>query len=446
MTVQRTRSPAPPRPAARSATRPGPRRLGLGGGTALYAGAVLGPGVLALPALAAAAAGPASVLAWAALLATSVPVAACFAALGARFPDGGGVATYVHRAFGPRAAATVGWWFYGVVPVGVVAGAWIGGQYTAAAAGLGHTGAAAVAGLVLAVAFAANLGGLHLSSRVQLLLVGLLAALLLAAVLAALPHLRAAHFTPFMPGGWSSVGSAAGVLFFAFVGWEAASHLSAEFADPRRDLPRVTALTLAVITVLYLGLSLATVGALGPAAATTDTPLTDLLARSVGGAARPVAAVAALFLTFGAVNAYLAGAARLGAALARDGAAPRRLTRGGRPGEVPRRSLAVLACGCVPVGAVAAMGAADLDRLMRATSTCLAAVTLAGVLAALVLLPRRTPLWWAAVGSAAVIATVLAFSGPLLLIPLGLAAAAYCFQIFTRRRPAQGRDLQEDHA
>ncbi|MDW6063751.1 hypothetical protein SAZ11_44525 [Streptomyces sp. FXJ1.4098] len=104
------------------------------------------------------------------------------------------------------------------MPVGVVAGAWIGGQYTAAAAGLGDTGTAAVAGLVLAAAFAANLGGLHLSSRVQLLLVGLLAALLLAAVLAAVPHLRAAHFTPFMPGGWSSVGSAAGVLFFAFVG------------------------------------------------------------------------------------------------------------------------------------------------------------------------------------------------------------------------------------
>ncbi|MET7904410.1 hypothetical protein ABZS86_24290 [Streptomyces sp. NPDC005355] len=43
---------------------------------------------------------------------------------------------------------------------------------------------------------------------------------------------------------------------------------------------------------------------------------------------------------------------------------------------------------------------AGLDRLMRATSTCLAAVTLAGLPAALALLPRRTPLWWAAIGSA----------------------------------------------
>jgi len=429
MTAQGTKPSAPPRPPLTS-----PRRLGTGGGTALYAGAVLGPGVLALPALAAAAAGPASVLAWAALLVTSVPVAACFAALGARFPDGGGVATYVHRAVGPRAAAVVGWWFYGAVPVGVVAAAWIGGQYAAAAAGWSGTGTAAVAALVLAAALAANCRGLRLSSRVQLLLVGLLTALLLAAVLAAAPQVRAAYFTPFMPGGWGSVGSAAGVLFFAFAGWEAASHLSAEFADPRRDLPRVTALTLAVVSVLYLGLAIVTVGALGPAAAATDTPLTALLTRSVGGAARAVAAVAALFLTFGAVNSYVAGAARLGAALARDGAAPRWLARGGAPGEVPRRSLAVLAAGCVAVGALAAGGAAGLDGLMRATSTCLAAVTLAGLLAALMLLPRRTPLWWSAVGSAAITATVLVLSGVLLLIPLALAAAALCFQTFRRAR------------
>jgi amino acid efflux transporter len=45
-------------------------------GAALYVGAVLGPGVLLLPALAAEAAGPASILAWVALLALSVYKAA----------------------------------------------------------------------------------------------------------------------------------------------------------------------------------------------------------------------------------------------------------------------------------------------------------------------------------------------------------------------------------
>ncbi|WP_078893628.1 APC family permease [Streptomyces sp. CT34] len=416
--------------------RPDVRRLGVGSGTALCAGAVLGPGVLTLPSLAAAAAGPASILAWVVLLAMCVPVAASFAALGARFPDGGGVATYVHRAIGPRAAAVVGWWFYGAVPIGVVSAAWIGGKYVAGAAGWGGTGAAVVAGAVLAGSLVSNAVGLRMSGRVQLLLGGLLAAVLLCTVLAAAPQVSAAHFTPFMPGGWASVGSAASVLFFAFAGWEAASHLSGEFADPARDLPRVTRRTLVVITVLYLGLAVATVGALGPAAADTDTPLTALLTRSVGGAARPVAAAAALFLTFGAVNSYLAGASRLGAALGRDGAAPRWLAKGGAPGEVPRRSLAVLGTAAVALAVAAGSGGTDLDLLMRATATCLAAVTLAGLAAALVLLPRRTLLWYGVLASSVLTAGVLAFSGWLLLIPVALAVASCCF--LTLRRPGRG--------
>ncbi|MFE1774652.1 APC family permease [Streptomyces sp. NPDC059008] len=424
MTVQETSLAAPERADI--------RRLGIGSGTALCAGAVLGPGVLTLPSLAAAAAGPASILAWVVLLAMCVPVAASFAALGARFPDGGGVATYVHRAIGPRAAAVVGWWFYGAVPIGVVSAAWIGGKYVADAAGWGEPGAYAVAGAVLVGSLVSNAVGLRMSGRVQLLLGGLLAAVLLCTVLTAAPQVSAAHFAPFLPGGWASVGSAASVLFFAFAGWEAASHLSGEFADPQRDLPRVTRRTLLVITVLYLGLAVVTIGVLGPAAADTDTPLTELLSRSVGAAARPVAAAAALFLTFGAVNSYLAGASRLGAALGRDGAAPRLLAKGGAPGEVPRRSLAVLGATAVAVGVAAGWGGADLDLLMRATATCLAAVTLAGLAAALVLLPRRTPLWCGVVASSLLTAAVLAFSGWLLVIPAVLACAACGFLTLRR--------------
>ena len=68
----------------------------------------LGTGVISLPALAAEAAGPASLLAWLALILLSVPLAATFAALGSRHPDGGGVSTYARRAFGTRAATVVG--------------------------------------------------------------------------------------------------------------------------------------------------------------------------------------------------------------------------------------------------------------------------------------------------------------------------------------------------
>ena len=77
--------------------------LGVARGAALYIGAVLGPGVLLLPALAAQAAGPASVLAWSALLGVSLALAATFAALGVRLPVAGGAAAYVRAAYGHAA-------------------------------------------------------------------------------------------------------------------------------------------------------------------------------------------------------------------------------------------------------------------------------------------------------------------------------------------------------
>src|SRR3954463_14843550 len=98
-------------------------RLDVPQGAALTIGAVLGTGVISLPALAVHAAGPASLLAWAGLLLLSVPLATTFAALGARYPDGGGVSTYARRAFGGRVATVTGWCFYFAIPLGAPAAA-----------------------------------------------------------------------------------------------------------------------------------------------------------------------------------------------------------------------------------------------------------------------------------------------------------------------------------
>ncbi|AQZ66956.1 hypothetical protein BKM31_40810 [[Actinomadura] parvosata subsp. kistnae] len=387
--------------------------MGVWHGTALLVGAVLGPGMLVLPHLAAAAAGPASVLAWAGMLALSVPVALTFAALGARYPGGGGVAAVVGLAFGRHAAAVTGWWFYGAVPIGTVAGALVGGQYVEACLGVNATVAAC---LILAAAFAANAAGLRTSGGLQIGFVALLVALLATAVITAAPHADPANFTPFAPYGPAGVAGAAGVLMFAFVGWEAASHLSAEFAD-RRGLLRATVVTLAVIGVLYAGVSVTSVAVLG--ADMSAVPLTDMLQLGLGPAARPVTGVVAVLLTFGAVNTYIAGASRLGAALAADGALPRWFARGGAPGRTPYRSLGLVLVLSVPV-LVAAM---DLDVLMRATSACLAAVTSAGVAAAVRMLPRGRHRTVAVVGTGMSLLG-LAFCGVYLLVPAVLGAVA----------------------
>src|SRR3954449_1054942 len=150
--------------------------------TAMYVGAVLGPGVLFLPALAARVAGPASILAWIGLLALSAPLAITFAALGARQPEAGGTAAYVRSAFGRRAGAATGWWFLAGVALGAPAVALIGGFYVAELVGAGRSTAVLAAALMMAGVVAANAASLRATARFQLGLAGLLAALLLVAV------------------------------------------------------------------------------------------------------------------------------------------------------------------------------------------------------------------------------------------------------------------------
>lgn len=410
--------------------------LGTARGTALYLGAVLGPGVLALPGLAAAAAGPAAILAWAAMLLLSIPVAVTFATLAAQRPDAGGVATFTRAAFGDRAAAICGWWFYTVIPVGAPSAALVGAAYIADAAGFGGAGVTGIAVALLAVAFAANHIGLRLSGGAQLVLMGLLIVLLAGACIAALPHFDPGNLTPFAPNGAAGVLSAAAVLFYAFSGWEAASHLSGEFTDPTRQLRRVTALALVIVAAIYLALASATAGVLGPAAADSPVPLADLLAYAFGPAAAPLTAVCAGLLCVGALNTFIAGSSRLGAALARDGAMPASLAKGVEPGRVPHRSLAVQACATAAILAVALLLRLDLDFLMRSTSAVLASVTVLACGAAVKLLRGRAR-WGAgfATASTAAIATALSWY---LLIPLAVAALALAYlKVRSRKNPAQ---------
>src|SRR6201996_7726365 len=97
---------------------PTPAPLTTTRGAALSTGALLGPGLLLLPGLAAAAAGPASVLAWAGLLVLSGLFAGVFGALGRGFPSAGGVIGYVRVGLGKRASTIAGWSFLARVVAG----------------------------------------------------------------------------------------------------------------------------------------------------------------------------------------------------------------------------------------------------------------------------------------------------------------------------------------
>jgi amino acid efflux transporter len=407
-------------------------RLSVSQGAAVSVGAVLGTGVISLPALGAQVAGPASLVAWAALVLLSVPLAMTFAALGAQYPDAGGVSTYVRRAFGHRLATVVGWTFLFAVPVGAPAAGFMAGAYVAAAVGGGTmTVLLTTAGLIAAVTVM-NALGLRVSGRVQLVLAAALAALLLVATLTALPHARLSNLEPFAPHGWAAIAPAAAVLVWGFAGWEAVTSLAGEFRRPARDVPRATVVALAVVGVLYLGVAATSLATLGPATATTEAPLAELLARGFGGEVRVITAVVALMLTLGAMNAYFAGGAKLGAALARDGALPAWLARGSQAGEVPRRSLAVISGISTLSLVVAALLDLGTAQLVLVTVGAFVLVYVLGSAAAIRLLTRGT---WAHRGAVVALVSsvvLLATIGVSLLWPLTIAIAAL---IYLRLRP-----------
>ena len=411
-------------------------------GAALYIGALLGPGVLLLPGLAASIAGPAAILAWAGLLGVSALFAVVFTALGTRYPGEGGVSAYAAAGLGPRAGYAVGWSFL----LGVVAGApvvcLIGGGYVASLAGGGQAMATAVAaGLLLAVLGLA-LAGMRASTGVQMVLVVLLVAVVVAGVAGSAPSARMANWHPFAPHGWAAVGKAASVIMLSFVGWEAVAPLTARFGNARRRLPRVVAIAFGTTAALYLTMAAATTAVLGRAAG-GSVPLADLLAIAIGPAGRAVAAGAAVLLTLGAVNAYLSGAAVMARSLTaragRDGAgksgAGPQSAGGGRPSPV--LLIGIAATGLLVIAAASAH-LVSTTQLVTVPTALFLTVYLGCTAAASRVL--RGPARVAAAGALAAVAVIMVFSGwaaVLAVLTAGIAAALY------RRRPASPRPVRE---
>ena len=79
----------------------------------------------------------------------------------------------------------------------------------------------------------------------------------------------AANFTPFAPGGFGGVMTAAGVIFFSFIGLDAVSTAGEEVKNPRRNTPLAIMIALVVVTGLYIAVSVVALGA-QPASAFED--------------------------------------------------------------------------------------------------------------------------------------------------------------------------------
>lgn len=422
----------PAAPTAASAVVHG--RIGLPTASALYIAAVLGTGILVLPGLGVDAAGPASILAVAIVLVLSIPLAGTFAALAGRYPDGGGVATFVRLALGDTAARATGYFFLFGVGFGAPVVAALGGEYLAAALGLDR-GWVAVIGLgFLATALLLGLFGLRVSGSAQLGLSAMLVALVVGVIASAAPAVEPANFAPFAPHGLPGIALAISLFVWAFAGGEAITHIAHEFRNPRRTIVWATVIGLTIVGLAYLALQLVTVGVFGVEGARSQAPLIDLVAVSWGGFGPAVVGGIATIIALGVLNVYVPAFANLTASLGRDGHLPRWFAKGGEAGAVPRRAIGFVAVLILGYASTFFLFGFELQSFILIHTASMVSLYFVGMVAAVRLLARGTVGWWMAVISVLLTGVLLVLAWAHLLVPALLAVVAVAVTVVRRLR------------
>ena len=319
------------------------RRLGTFDATTIGLGSMLGAGVFAVFAPAAASAGGA--LPVALLLAGFVAYcnAAASAQLAAVYPSSGGTYLYGRERLGPWWGFAAGWGFV----VGKTASCAAMAVTFASYAVPEYRRPVAVAAVV--VLAAVNYRGVTRTALVTRVLLSIVLVVLLLAIVLSTPDMS----TVDVLGGWSTGGvlQAAGLLFFAFAGYARIATLGEEVRDPGRTIPRAVLGALAVALVLYLAIGAVLLGVLGPdELAASTAPLADLLRAAGHAGLTPVVTVGAAAASLGALLALIAGVGRTTLAMARNRDLPHWLAAEHPRFAVPHHAeVAVAAVVCLAV-------------------------------------------------------------------------------------------------
>jgi APA family basic amino acid/polyamine antiporter len=333
----------------------------------LGVGAIIGTGIFVLTGQAAAAnAGPAIVLSMVVAGLASALAGLCYSEFAASVPVAGSAYTYAYATLGEFVAWVIGWDLILEYALGAatVAVGWSGNLSTLLhQLGLSFPAALSAApGTVVPVAggdpvmAVFNLPAVLITVAVTALLVfgvsesatanGVIVVIKVVVVLIVIASgalfIDRANWHPFIPPnsgqfgeyGWSGVLRGAGVIFFAYIGFDAVSTSAQEARNPQRDLPRGILGSLVVCTVLYVLVSGVMVG-LVPYKAMLNEPAPLVVAvqaaadRAAGTSWQGVMAIVKVLVTVGALAGLssvmlvmMLAQPRIFLAMARDGLLP----------------------------------------------------------------------------------------------------------------------------
>jgi len=136
-------------------------------------------------------------------------------------------------------------------------------------------------------------------------------------------YVRPENWTPFMPTGFAGVSSAAAIIFFAYIGFDAVSTAAEETRHPQRNMPIGIIASLAVCTLIYVAVALVLTGMVrwNRFSGVADPLAMAFQERGLNWTAG-VIAFGAVFATTSVLLVFQLGQARIFYAMARDGLLP----------------------------------------------------------------------------------------------------------------------------
>ncbi len=256
--------------------------------TAIGLGSTIGTGIFILTGTVAANhAGPALTLALLIAAIGSAFAAICYAEFAAMIPVSGSAYTYSYATLGEAIAWIIGWnlsleylmsasavavgWSEYVVNILGDWGIQLPSALINAPFGKGEDGSLGLTGAIInlpAVLIIVALGsvcyvGVRESSTANNVMVVIKVLVILVFIAAGLAFVDTSNWAPYIPEntgkfgefGWSGVLQGAGIIFFSYVGFDAASTTAREARNPKRDVPLGILAALVISSILYIAMA-----------------------------------------------------------------------------------------------------------------------------------------------------------------------------------------------
>ncbi len=325
--------------------------------TLLGIGAIIGAGIFVLTGTAAANyAGPAIVLSFILAGTGCLFAGLCYAEFASMIPIAGSAYTYSYATLGEFFAWIIGWdlvleYLFGASTVAVgwsgyfvsfmrsigvnLPMEWTQAPFAySAAEGLSRTGAVLniPAMFLIAVLTILLVVGVKESAGFNNIVVAIKVAIIFLVIGFGFMFVNPDNWSPFIPDntgefgqyGWSGIVRGAGVIFFAYIGFDAVSTAAQEAKNPQRDMPIGILGSLAFCTVLYILMSLVMTGLVPYAQLNVPDPVYVALAAAGPGLSwlTKLIAIGAMAGLASVVLVMLMGQPRIFYSMARDGLLP----------------------------------------------------------------------------------------------------------------------------